>query len=265
VRNIKVLFRGSLAEEGELSVAKKYFDVIESRTEVKKGDLVIGRYSVLPYYLELEKDIKNMGGELINSHLQYQVVSDLQNWYYMLEDLTPKTWFQLADVPQDHTGPFILKGATNSRKQLWKTHMFAEDRKSVNDVYFRLMDDTLLQYQGVYIREFIKLKNYGKDKITGCPISKEFRIFVLKCKIVSKGFYWSQFVEEAGNPDPSEIPQDFLDEVVGRIGDACNFYSLDVAQKENGEWCVVELGCGQQSGLSCNDMDVFYGGLKGAI
>ena len=64
---VKVLFRKCLSEEGEYETAKKHLNVITSRCDVKPGDLVVGRYSVLPYYKELENDIEKMGGKLRKS------------------------------------------------------------------------------------------------------------------------------------------------------------------------------------------------------
>ena len=48
---MKILFRKGF-EDDELAYASKYFDVITSRAELSKckDSVVIGRYSVLPYY-----------------------------------------------------------------------------------------------------------------------------------------------------------------------------------------------------------------------
>ena len=257
-----ILFRKSLAEEDEFECAKKYFDVIESRADIRPEQTVIGRYSVLPYYNELEEDIKKLGGKLINSHLQHQMVSDIQNWYPYLSDFTPKTWLRLEDVPADYTGPFFLKGNINSRKQLFKTHSFAANRKEMLDVYFRLMEDSLIQHQGVCIREFVNLKQYGINDITGCPVSKEFRIILYRDKIVAKGYYWSDYSEELNYPNPSEIDESLVQEAIKRMGDQANLWCLDVAQKEDGSWMVVELGDAQMAGLSAIQPDEFYKNLS---
>lgn len=50
--NYKILFRASLAEEDELTSAKKYFDIIDSRCKIKENDFIIPRYSLLPYAKE---------------------------------------------------------------------------------------------------------------------------------------------------------------------------------------------------------------------
>lgn len=253
-----ILFRASLAEEDELECAKKYFDVIESRADIKPGQTILGRYSVLPYYHELEEDVKKLGGQLINSHLQHQMVSDISNWYPYLSDLTPKTWFRLEDV-KDRQNGYFCKGMVNSRKQLFNTHARAKDRKELLEVYFRLMEDSLIQHQGVCIREFVNLKRYGMNDITGCPISKEFRVLIYKNQVVARGYYWSNYSEELGNPDPVEMDESGLvSMVIKRFGDQANFWCLDVGQKENGEWIVIELGDGQMCGLSAIQSDEFY-------
>ena len=262
----KILFRTTLAEENELEIAKQYFEIINYRSEIKEGDFIIGRYSVLPYYNELEKDIINLGGKLINSYQQHTLIADIQNWYEYFCDITPKTWFTPYDaLNSGHNGPFVLKGNINSRKQLWRTHMFAETKKDVTNVYSRLLDDTMLHYQGICVREFVDLINYGDDPITGCPISKEFRLFICNGKIIAKGYYWSNFIEDAGNQDANQIPQDFLNDITDRCKSMANFIIVDVAQKKNGEWIVVELGDAQMGGTSCVDLNELYENLKVAI
>jgi len=257
----KILFRKTLAEEGEFEIAKKYFDVIESRADIKEGDFIIGRYSVLPYFRELEQDIEKLGGRLINNHYDHEYVADLQNWYYDFEDLTPKTWFRLEDVPQNAPGPFVLKGAINSRKQLWRTHMFAKTRQDVMDVYFRLMDDSLLQHQGIYIREYENFKQYSVNSITGCPIAREFRIFVCNGDVMAKGFYWSQF-DDAEEISANDIPNSLIYDIIDRVAGKSNFFIVDVAEDTSGRWRVVEFGDAQMGGLSCCDPHELYKNLK---
>jgi len=52
-----VLFRGSLAEKGEYECASKYFDIVQYRSDLHCNELVIPRYSALPYYKELEYEV----------------------------------------------------------------------------------------------------------------------------------------------------------------------------------------------------------------
>jgi hypothetical protein len=236
------------------------FTVLHNRTEVDVNDFVIGRYSVLPFYKELELDVTNSGGTLVNSFRQHQFIADMAEWCEVLGDLTPKLYRRLQDLPEK--GEFVLKGQTNSKKFLWNTHMYANGKSAAGEVWSRLMDDMLISQQEIYIRDYVPLQNLGTG-FNGLPISKEFRFFVYSNRVVCGDFYWSSHVEDIKvKPDASEVPEKFLSKVINKIGNKARFYALDVAQTSLGEWIVVEINDGQQSGLSCIDPKVFYSSLR---
>lgn len=244
--------------------AIKIFPHFNSRCKIKKDDLVICRYSCLPFYEELENDLNLIGAKLINSYEQHKYVADLKNYYMDLEKFTPKTWFRPFDVPKNE-GPFVLKGATNSKKFLWNSHMFAENWNDMMGVYCKLQDDGLIGTQDIYIRKYISLKKY-ENSINGLPISKEFRFFIAYGRVLCGGFYWSNFVEHIkekyGLPEIEEVPKEFLNKVINIIGNKINFYVIDVAQTIADEWIVIELNDGQMSGLSENNPYELYKNLK---
>jgi len=232
---------------------------------IKAGELVIGRYCMVPFYDEVSRDIERAGGKPINSYAEHQYVADLGEYIGDLGDLTPQTWRSLTDVPRD-AGPFVLKGGTNSKKHSWNTHMFAKDWLEAGNVYSRLTMDGLIGEQPIYIRKYIPLVKLG-GSIGGCPLTKEFRFFVYRKNILSGGFYWHTFrediLDQGGKiPDISDVPQSFMCEVLSRIGDKVPFVVIDVAQGEDGKWWVVELNDGQQSGLSANDPKVIFSRLR---
>jgi hypothetical protein len=101
----------------------------------------------LPFYKEFEDDIKYLGGNLINSYREHCYVADLQNWYYDLEEYTPKTWFRLDQLPE--TGPYVLKGKTNSKKHKWSTHMYAKNKEKAMNVYSLLSTDGYIGHQDI--------------------------------------------------------------------------------------------------------------------
>jgi hypothetical protein len=257
-----IYFRGSLAEEAEKAAAAKYFDIVERRTAIPSNSLVIPRYSALPYNAELEEDIKALGSQLINSHTEHVYVADLRNWYEHLEPYTPRTWFSMDQVP--NKGPFILKGATNSKKYRFWTQMFAKDRADAWNVFSELSADSLIGSQSIYVREYIPLRRLC-DQITSQepPISEEYRFFVLDGKVLAKGFYWSTYmddIEEEVNPD--FVPNDFLQEVISRVAGFIRFFVIDIARTADGRWIIIELNDGQQSGLSAIDPDILYKNLR---
>lgn len=242
-------------DEPEFQACNRHFKTVTQRTHVLPGQLVIPRYSVLPFGKELELDIKAQGSELINTFRQHCYVAEMRNWYYDFEDITPKTWFRLQDIKGD--GPFVLKGSTNSKKFSWRTHMFAFGRVSAGDVYMRLLEDGLTGTQEIVIRQFVSLRNYGTMP-SGIPISHEFRCFFYKDRLLSKAYYWSN---EDVHPEDN-VPKAFLEDVASRGKDHINFWVADVAQTEAGDWIVVELNDGCMSGLSRNDPDVLFSRLK---
>jgi hypothetical protein len=249
-------------DEVELKAAKNHFVAYNSRMKITGRELIIGRYSVLPFYKELEDDVKSVGSALINSYSQHRYVADLQNYVADLQELTFRTWNarDLYVVPDNI--PLVLKGETNSKKHLWKTHMFAANKQEAVDVFLRLNQDNMIGQQEIFVREYIPLKKL-LDGVGGQPITLEYRFFVAYGEVVSGGFYWSSYIDDLPPiPSPTIVPQAFLRSAIDRVKDKVNFFVLDVGQTESGEWIVIELNDGQMSGLSENDPEILYKNLK---
>ena len=250
----KILFRQELSTEQEYFYAKKYFDVRDSRIDLK-DTLVVGRYSVLPYYSELEKDLKRQGSQLINSFEQHKYIADFE-YYADIKDITPKTYFDTT-IANLGEGPFVVKGKTNSKKFDWDNLMFAKDKQRALEIAHELSKDSLLHYQDIIIRDFVPL-NVLEEGINGLPFSNEWRFFCYKEHILSYGFYWS-ISEEIGVLAQEGI--DLVKKVMKRVKGKVNFFVVDVAEKEDGSWIVIEMNDGQMSGLSDNSPDVLYSNL----
>lgn len=265
--NPVILYRGRDFEEHEKMEASKHFrEIFNSRADVRPGDMVVCRYSALPFYVEMERDVVKMGGKVINTYNQHLYAADLQNWYEDLADYTPKTWFRLQDVPP-WEGPFVLKGETNSRKFQWDTHMFAQNKEEAISVAGLLMDDGLICDQNICIRKYVPLVNYMTG-FHGLPISQEFRLFVYKGRVLSVGYYWSSHVAdllEAGVGYECDPPYDWLNKILSIVADKMPFVVIDIAKTQEGKWIIIELNDGQMSGLSENKPSVLYGNLRKAI
>jgi hypothetical protein len=257
-----ILYRKGMGDEDtvEIAAAKKHFVVEHQRTDICSNDLVICRYSALPFYRELEQDVLNRGGELINTYEEHRYVADLQNWYEDLRGMTPETWNDLSRVPDD-AFPLVIKGETNSRKNHWDTQMFARNRQDAVRIMLELMDDSLIGQQKIYFRRYTRLINYFTG-IGGVPISHEFRVFVAYGKIVAQGYYWQNYADDFGTSIPKlDCPPEFLQEAIQKVSPNINFFVMDVAKTEEGNWIVVELNDGQQSGLSMIDPEILYANL----
>jgi hypothetical protein len=263
---IKVLFRQGreLMNKDELLVASSFFDCISQRSLTKKGDIILCRYSCLPYYKELQNDIEELGGKMLVTHQQHLYTANVSSWYLDLKDLTPKTYFDYNSIPSN-SGPLIVKGSTNSKKFSWKTHMFANDKISASEVAWRLEQDAIVGYQDIVFRDYVPLRKYF-DSISGYPVTEEYRFFVCHSKVISGAFYWSNHIEDIisecnETPNVNEVPKEFLQEVIKRIGTKTPFYTLDVGKTQEGKWTVIEINDGQMSGLSENNPETLYKNL----
>jgi hypothetical protein len=106
------------------------------------------------------------------------------------------------------------------------------------------------------------------EGLQGLPVTREYRFFVYKDVILSGGFYWSSHVDElSGEVNPDEVPIEFLNKIIDKIqntelSEPPNFYVLDVAKTQSGEWILVEVNDGSMSGLSENNPEVLYKNLQ---
>ena len=258
-----IYYRRSLMDKEELLAASSNFRATSLLTDIKKGDTVIYRYSLYPFPKDIEDEILNVGAKPLNSLYEHNYVADLGNYVKDLGSLTPRTWVNLYDLPEDDTS-FVLKGETNSRKSNWKLDMFAVDKKAANQVHSRLCADTLIGQQKIYIREYVPLVSYLTG-IGGIPITNEYRFFVCDGEILCGAYYCQNYIEDLPigiKPNVDQVPKEFLQKVIDIISPNINFFVIDVAETKDGKWIVVELNDGSQSGLSCNEPKVLYSRLK---
>lgn len=255
----QVLFRELDHESNELSICKSHISTVEYRTQTAPHSTVIGRYSVLPFYRELEQELKIHGSKLINSYREHSWVANITSWAgpgRILEQVTPTVYTNWSDLPE---GSYVVKGKTNSRKHQWNTHMFAPTREDVPKIARRLYDDPLLLQQGLVARPYIPLKKLSEG-INDLPISNEWRTFWLRtehqvCMIHSE-FYWSSFDVTPGDKPPFL----WMQEIAEKITPCIHFFVMDVAQTEASDWIVIELNDGQMSGL--NNYEGLYKSLS---
>lgn len=255
---MKLLFRQSLSELNELEAAQKYFSVVPIRTHCW-NELVIGRYSCLPYYLELEKDLNNFGCNLINSYVAHCYIANFY-WYNDVKQYTFKTWndSNFHNAPE---GRYVVKGKTNSRKMRWNSHMFANSKHEAANIAAELMSDPLIGPQGIIYREYEPLETF-ETGLNGLPMTNEFRFFFLGDKLVDFGYYWG-IAEE--NRSCSQDFIDFAKLVAQEISKHCTFFVLDIAKTVTGELRLVEVNDGQMSGLSWIPPLRFYENLANEI
>lgn len=261
-----VLFRNISGKinSTEESSCSMFFDTYNSRIYCSKS-LVIGRYSTLPNYKELENDLAILGSRLINTYEQHNYIASFE-YYSDICNYTPKTWFNLKDIPDDKR--LFIKGRTNSKKHDYPKSCLSNNRAEASEIYLNLMSDSLIGSQGVVFREFVELEKL-EDSVSGLPISNEWRIFFMGDNVVDYGYYWS-YIDDLSKIKlvENEFISDglpFAKKIAKKIAKKTSFFVIDIAKKKSGDWIVVEVNDGQQSGLSLIDESLFYMKLSDTI
>jgi hypothetical protein len=258
-----ILFRKSIDTEAELTTAARHFKVTSQRVGCVNR-LVVGRYSVLPFYDELEADLEAQGSRLINSAKQHHWIASFA-WYDALQAYTPRTWFSPAKALERNKGPWVLKGRTNSRKHDWNRSMFAADAPSFWRVYGELTRDEFIGRQELVFREYVPLKVL-ETGLNGLPFSNEWRFFFYRRSLLNFGYYWSSALPETieraeMKPEGMELAR----KCANIAADHANFFVLDVAETAEGRWTLIEVNDGQCSGLSENAPDTLYANLSSVL
>ena len=256
-----VLFRRGidLQHEDEYEVAKEHFRVETLRSRCPDNSLIIARYSALPFYRELTLDLETIGSRLINSYEEHNWISNF-DYYDILKDYTPESWDDNNFYKAPDMQPYVVKGRTNSRKQKWNQCMLASDKEKALEIASELASDPLIGPQGIIYRKYVPLKCFSRG-LFDIPYTNEWRFFYYKSNILSYGYYWST----APEPEKASIDEagtKFAQKIADIVKDYTTFFVLDVAEKADGGWILIEINDGQMSGLSLNNPSALYGNLK---
>ena len=258
-----LLYRRGLMEPYELAAAARHFRVTDTVVGIEWERDVVARYRAVPYYDEVVRDLGAQGSTLINSQSEHSVVASFE-WYNLLSDLTPKSWFRLHDVPKDG-GPFVVKGAVNSKKEQWRTSMYAQTFSDAIRVAGVLQEDRYIANQPVVVREYIPLVCL-EESIGGLPFANEWRVFAYRGVLLAWGYYWSGAEDESkARARLSGEGLTVAREAAARLADHVPFTAIDVAETVDGRWIVVEVNDGQMSGLSDVDPEELYSSLARAL
>lgn len=220
------------------------------------------------YYSQLFIALKEKQINLINTPEQYEFCHYLPTSYDLIKEHTPKTIWLYKDeyegnVEELHirlsvfgNKPLIVKDFVKSRKHEWEDACYIPDASKKEKVACVVSNFVSRQgedlNEGIVLREFVNLEFLSYHPKSNMPLSKEFRVFFLNHEPAIVLKYWDEGEYESSKPDLSSFLS-LVKEVKS------NFFTMDIAKLETGEWIIVELGDGQVSGLPDNaDMNAFY-------
>jgi len=222
-------------------------------------------------YRLLYEALEAKGLRLLNDPAAYRHCHYLPESYPIIEPYTPRSvWIKTkGDVSPDEitdllrpfgSAPVVAKDYVKSRKHEWAEACFipsASDRASVERVvrnFLELQGDDLSE--GLVFREYVEFEPLGRHPRSGMPLTKEFRLFFLDGQPVFWTPYWDEG-DYAGLTPPVER----FAAVAGGV--RSRFFTMDVAQRRDGGWMIVELGDAQVAGLPEHaDVDEFYKALR---
>lgn len=207
---------------------------------------------------------------LVNTPEAYELCHYLPRWYQILEGETPRTvWTEAGeDLSLPHLldrlrvfgdGPVIVKDWVKSRKHEWHEACFipsASNAEAAGQVIRRFLERQGEDLNvGPVFREFVPLAPLSLHPKSGMPLTKEYRLFFWNSQLVSASRYWdaTEYADDA-------LPLDHFRAIAGKV--SSHFFTMDVAQKTDGGWIVVELGDAQVAELPTSaDPQVFYAAL----
>ena len=224
-----------------------------------------------PTYQQLYDALQARGVLLINTPEDYRHCHYLPESYPVIAGHTPMTvYLPLAEAldmarVKEVLAPFgdqplIVKDYVKSRKHEWHEACYipsAADLGAVERVVRRFLelqgDDV---EEGLVFREYIAFRPLGQHPKSGMPLTKEFRLFFLDGELLYATEHWEEAIYDEGFP-PLELFHDVARRVRSR------FFTMDVAQRMDGRWMIVELGDAQVAGLPEHaDLEQFYRALS---
>ncbi|MFZ6767272.1 ATP-grasp domain-containing protein [Undibacterium sp. Di26W] len=210
----------------------------------------IMRAGAIADYASEYNDKLNMGLRLVNSPDEHKIASDLEAWYPLIQDLTPRTLIFDAlptskEIEANFDWPIFLKGSRQTSKHN-PDLAIVQNRAHYERVVPLYQNDAILHWQKPVIREFIPLAKTSGTIPGKVPASIEYRSFWWHGVCVGWGRYWYQ-VPHYTCPDV-KVGLAVAEIAASKL--IVPFLVIDFAKTEDGKWIVIECNDGQESGYA---------------
>jgi hypothetical protein len=189
-----------------------------------------------------------MGLRLVNSTAEHALASELETWYPLISDLTPRTqvFDSLPPAEEIETAfawPVFLKGSRQTSKHN-PDLSFIQSRAHYERVVQLYKADHILHWQKPVVREFVSLAPVAGHVPGKVRPSVEYRSFWWYGECVGWGRYWYQ-VPPYECAD-AEAGLAVAREAASRL--QVPFLVVDFAKTSEGRWIVIECNDAQESG-----------------
>ncbi len=189
------------------------------------------------------------GITLIHTPDEHLRASDFTAWYPIIQDLTPKSLCSAAPPTPDQIEaelgwPVFIKGARQTSRHRRDLSIItnADDFQRAMEIF---REDPILHWQKIIVRQYVELRPVEDPFPNRIPTSYEYRTFWWHGHLVGFGRYWWQ---GARYDITREEKADAL-LVAKRAARRINvpFLVVDIAQRRDGAWIVIECNDGQES------------------
>lgn len=212
----------------------------------------IARFGAVTDYDELYAGLLEQGVRLIHSPEQHVLCSDLPSWYPRLEGMTPQSWW-FDKAPDAKTAgelagwPLFLKGSRQTSRHKASLSIIHNEAE-YDEAIASYATDHMLHWQQIVIRRFEKLRRVEADMGQKIPASFEFRSFWWHGGLAGAGPYFCEFARYDWNAAEKQQALALAAEAARRV--ALPFVVIDLAQKQDGEWIIIEINDAQESGYT---------------
>lgn len=205
--------------------------------------------AIADYAAEFRERLE-MSLRLVNTPDEHLRASELEHWYPLIPDLTPRSKVfealpTVAQVEAAFDWPVFVKGSRQTSRHHAQLSVISNA-----DEYDLLLDryakDDILRWQKPVVREFVPLMAVAGNVPCQVRPSLELRSFWWRGDCVGWGRYWYQVppydIRDAGRG------LDVAREAASRL--CVPFLVVDVAKTADGRWIVIECNDAQESGYA---------------
>lgn len=212
----------------------------------------VARVGAFPDYPAFFDACREEGIHLVHSPEDYLRCTSLPAWYPLIEEHTPRSkWYHgipsFADIEADFELPVFVKGARQTSRHKAEASII-RTRGDFENAVALFKVDPILHWQDFVCREFVPLRPVVGGVEGKIPASYEFRTFWWRGKFVGGGRYW--YESENYVWTDAERAQALSVAQLAVAALQCAFLVVDLAQKLNGEWIVIECNDGMESGYA---------------
>lgn len=220
-------------------------------------------------YEYLYKRLLSHGYELINNPTEYLNCHHFPEYYKHISEHTSKAWWSGPWLEHPYSnkgeetfwepvrsmlGDIIIKDYVKSEKG--NPDLFILKKELTNDEFNERVQKFVeargkLFNKGIVFKAVENLKKYEGQ-------TNEWRFFFLNKKLLIYNQNSDTPVKVVNPSDDIIIEMEKIAKMI-----ESNFFTIDIAQKEDGSWMILELGDGQVSGLPLiSDALSFYGNMR---